>query len=381
MQQFAYYGGFWLLLTLWLRLCLPESLMGWERHQLFRFSADYLTFFAPKPYPILQYVQAFFTQFYLYPLLGAAVVGGLLTLGLGAWRRLSGRLWPGLVWAAFMLPAIPYFNLLWILVWLVLLGGAVLIDRTRLPATGRLGLTAGLTFIAALVLQENVVFAVVFWSLIDGLRTRSGRHGLYSLLAGIIGAAAGIGLILWRGYPFCYAQYLTEWPLLKCALFALCPFPANFFYCPLFIRLWLYGGLAVCTGLPAVALWPACQVRPTLDIKRLVIRKFITRYGLTGAAVTLLLTAAAYLNLRYQAEDFYLVDRLGTEARWSEAADAAELAFFQRARPEAAGSHRSGFLYGQRRRARTAAGHLNIQPIHSQNPKQVEVGNGRQHEG
>ena len=58
-------------------------MMGWERHQLFRFSADYLMQFSIQPYPILLYIQAFFTQFYLYPLLGAAVMGGLLVSGMG----------------------------------------------------------------------------------------------------------------------------------------------------------------------------------------------------------------------------------------------------------------------------------------------------------
>ncbi len=361
------YGSLWLLFTLWLRLCLPESLMGWERHQLFRFSAEYLTFFSTKPYPILQYVQAFFTQFYLYPLLGAAVVSGLLTLGIGAWHNLTGRYWTGLVWAAFMLPAIPYFNLLWVLVWLVLLGGAVLIDRTRLPTGGRLGLTAGLTFIATFILQENVVFALVFWSLIGGLRARSGRHGLYGLTAGALGAAAGLGLMAWQGYPFCYTQYMTQWPLIKAELHLISGFPSMFFICPPFIRIWTYIGLAVAISLPATVLLPVGQPRPTFNIKRFAISKLLWRYGLTSLAATLLLLAAAYLNLHYQAEDFYLVDRLGGEARWAEAADAAELAFFQRARPEAAGSYHTNFLHGQTQRAHTTAGRLRLQPAPFQN--------------
>ncbi|MDE5742734.1 MAG: hypothetical protein K2H62_00085, partial [Bacteroidales bacterium] len=70
----------------------------------------------------------------------------------------------------------------------------------------------------------------------------------------------------------------------------------------------------------------------------------------------------AYLNLRYQDEDFYLVDRLGIEGRWNEATAAAEHAFFERARPEAAGIYRSLFLRGGQQRIQTAASRFGIRP-------------------
>lgn len=357
------YGGSWLLLTLWLRLCLPETLMGWERHQLFRFSAEYLTLFTTRPYPVLLYVQAFFTQFYLYPLLGAAVISGLLTLGIGAWHRLTGRFWTGLVWAAFMLPTLPYFNLLWILVWLVLLGGAVLIGRQRLPNGVRWGLTAGLAVVSAFLLQENVVWAVVFWSLISGLRTRSGRQGLYGFCAALGGAAAGIGLIFWAGYPLYYVYDLRAWALLRFSLIALYPYPAGLFIVPAFIGLWIYIGLLAGLCLPLVAwLKDDCR-RLARHAKTTVKYRWVWRYGLPGLVTASLLTTSAYLTLRYQMEDSYLVERLAGEGNWTEAAEAAEHAFFERARPEAVGKNRALFLHGQRQRAHTAAGRFGIQPI------------------
>lgn len=358
------YGGLWLLFTLWLRLCLPESLMGWERHQLFRFSSEYLTYFSIRPYPILLYLQAFFTQFYVFPLLGAAMVSGMLVAGLAAWHRLTGRHWTGLVWAAFMLPLLPYFNLLWLLVWLILLGGGLLINLRRLPFAGRLGLTAGLTLAAVFLLQENAVWAVAFWSVVFGLRMRSLRQALYGFGTALIGATVGLGLIIRAGYPFFYTQYLSQWPLLNALFYRFNCFPSMLFTCPAFIRIWMYTGLAISISLPAAVLLPTPKPKPTLRFKRFLIKKFLLQYGLTGLTVSVLLTAAAYLNLHYQAEDFYLVDRLGGEARWAEATDAAELAFFQRARPEAAtGRLRAHFLRGHHRHARTMAGRLGIKPV------------------
>ncbi|MDE6515244.1 MAG: hypothetical protein K2L03_04330, partial [Bacteroidales bacterium] len=341
-----WYGGFWLLLTLWLRLALPESMMGWERHQLFHFSADYLMHFSIQPYPILLYIQAFFTQFYLYPLLGAAVMGGLLVSGMGAWHRLTGRYWPGLIWVAFMLPTLPYFNLLWVLVWLVLLGGALLISLRGLPTGGRLGVTAACGLLGTLLIQENIVLALVFWSLIGGLRTRSWRNGLYGLAATVIGGIMGLAAVR-LGYPFFHPDDLLKWSLLRFQLFSFLPFPAGFFICPICIKVLIYISLPILLYIPLVVQWQ----KPNRVLKWGII------ILLTG-----LLIATAYLNLRYQNEDFYLVDRLGITGRWHEATEVAEFAFFERARPEAAGTHRSLFLRGGQQRARTASGRLGIRP-------------------
>lgn len=341
-----WYAGVWLLLTLWLRFCMPESLMGWERHQLFRFSADYLTFFATQPYPVLLYVQAFFTQFYLYPLLGAAVIAGLLTLGIGAWHRLTGRFWTGLVWTACMLPLLPYFNLLWVLVWLVLLGGGLLINLRRLSPAGRWGLTAGLALAAAFILQENVVFALVFWSLIGGLRTRSWKNGLYGLAAGLAGAGAGLGLSAWIGYPYFYATYLTTWPLLRFSGFNLLPFPALFFDCPMILRLWIYIGSCVGLGLPLINLIRITRVNNQ--------RKTLWKSICFAATASIPLLGAAYLNLYYQTEDFFLVDRLTAQGLWKKATKTAEQSFFQRGRSE---NHESYLPYRSNR-----IGKFGIQP-------------------
>lgn len=346
-----WYSGFWLLLTLWLRFALSESMMAWERHQLFRFSADYLMEFSNNPYPILSYIQAFFTQFYLYPLLGAALIGGLLTLGMGAWQRLTGRYWTGAVWAAFMLPFIPYLNLLWILVWLVLLGGGMLVSLRGLSTGGRLGLTVACGLLGSLLIQENIAFAVVFWGLIGGLQTRSLRNGLYALLAGIAGGGLGIGLILWQGYPLFYTRNLNEWALIQLVLPILYHFPVGFFICPSFFRILTYVGLPVLIGLPLVCLLPHLTG---------VLKKWIQ--ATVGVLLCGLFGITAYLNLHYQVEDFYLVERLACQNRWAEATDAAEIAFFQRARPGAAGFNRTDLLYGQKRRTKTAAGRLNIKP-------------------
>lgn len=340
-----WYGGFWLLVTLWLRICLPESMLAWERHQLFRFSVEYLTFFCTQPYPVLLYLQAFFTQFYVDPLLGAAVISGLLTLGVAAWYRLIGRWWPAFVWAALMLPLLPYFNLLWVLVWLVLLGGALLIARPCLPATGRRGLTAGLAFTATLLLlQENVVVAVLFWAVIDGYGSYSWRNGLYNLLAGIAGAAIGIGLLLWQGYPFYDTFFLTCWPLLSARLNFIDLFPSFVFSCPPLILILLYGGLGICLGLPFIA-------------QQL---KWTARWAIPASLLLGLCTA--WVNLRYHMEDLLTSERLLLENRPLEALDIAELTFFQRARSKATGPHPSYFLHNKRQRARNLGGKLNIPP-------------------
>lgn len=358
LRNILWYGGFWLLFSLWLRLCLPESLMGWERHQLFRYSAEYLTFFSPKTYPILLYIQAFFTQFYLYPLLGAAVIGGLLVLGMGAWHRLTGRYWTGLVWAAFMLPLIPYFNLLWILVWLVLLGGGLLIHLRRLPTGGRLALTAACGLVGSLFIQENIVLAIVFWSIIGGLRTRSLRHGLCGLAAGTVGAGLGIGLICGWGYPAFYAFQLWKWRLLTNELSFIHSFPSMAFDCPTTLRILIYTSLPIFIGLPFLSLLPETPHKAGIRIKTIAMS--------TGGLV--LLGSVAFLNLRYQMEDFFLVDRLVKENRWSEALDIADLAFFQRARPEATGQISTREFHLKQQRAPTLAGRLNIKPLQVQNP-------------
>lgn len=359
LRHALWYGGFWLLLTLWLRFALPESMMGWERHQLFRFSTDYLMQFSIQPYPILLYIQAFFTQFYLYPLLGAAVMGGLLVLGMGAWHRLTGRYWPGLIWMAFMLPTLPYLNLLWVLVWLVLLGGALLISLRRLSKGGRLGVAVACGLLGTLLIQENMVLALVFWSIICSLQAHSWHGGLYGLAATAVGAALGL-LAIRLGYPFFHSDNLPQWSLLRFHLFALLPFPANFFTCPLFIKVLTYISLPISLGLPFVTLLP--EPTGSFQCKSLKLRTATLMQSALALILTGLLITVGHFNLRYQNEDFYLVDRLGIEGRWNEGTEAAELAFFERARPEAAGTHRSLFLRGGQQRARTAAGHLGVRP-------------------
>lgn len=345
-----WYGGFWLLLTLWLRFALPESIIGWERHQLFRFSTEYPTFFSIHPYPILSYVQAFFTQFYLYPLLGAAIIGGLLALGMGAWQRLTGRYWTGAVWAALMLPLIPYINLLWILAWLVLLGGGLLISLRGLSTGGRLGLTAACGLLGSLLIQENIAFAVVFWTIVLLASSRSKRTTLYGFLAVLLGSALGL-LTVRLCYPFFRTNDLMNWPLLNILRF-LVSFPGCFILCPLSIRILNYIGLPILICLPLAAWLPARTGTLWKSISALVIAG--------------LLASAAYLNLRYQAEDFYLVDRLAGENRWIEAMEAAEQAFFERVRPESVGSNRSFFLQVERRLTHTTTSRLGIRPAYFQ---------------
>lgn len=358
-----WYGGFWLLFTLWLRSALPESLMGWERHQLFRFSADYLTFFSPKPYPILLYLQAFFTQFYLYPLLGAAIISGLLILGMGAWQRLTGRYWTGVVWAALMLPLIPYFNLLWILVWLVLLGGGLLINLRRLSKGWRWGVTMTCSLLGSLLIQENIAVALIFWSAVGGVQTRSWRDGLYGLTAGLVGAGLGIGLIFWFGYPFFYTLFLGQWPLLNASFHLINEFPTLFFLCPTMLRIWIYTSTGIASCLPFVSLFPKPNHSDNFAFKRYRIRKSILTQGLFGFFLLELMVATFYINLHYQMEDFYLVDRLAGEGNWTEAADAAELAFYQRLKLESVSSNRTYRLHAQRKRAQTLARRIGISPL------------------
>ncbi|MDE5704391.1 MAG: hypothetical protein K2H70_06175, partial [Bacteroidales bacterium] len=297
----VWYSGLWLLLTLWLRLCLPESMMGWERHQLFRFSTAYLTFFWAKPYPILLYIQAFCTQFYLYPLLGAALMAGLLTLGAGAWQRLTGRFWTGLIWVAAMLPLLPYFNLLWVLFWLVVLGGGLLVKalaRTPkglwLPCTG----LAGLGFLSLPLLQEQAVWAGLFWSLIyglygHGLDKRPVKNGICALAALLIGAGLGLGLLLRAAYPFYYAKHLGAWAMLSQDIIAWQEFPSAYFTPPAVVRLWIYTGGALCLMLPLARLMPLKWLE----------RRWVRIAG-RGVAAVLCLSAAG-IPLRCQMEDLY----------------------------------------------------------------------------
>lgn len=319
-----WYGGFWLLLTLWPRLALPESMMGWERHQLFRFSADYFHSFSATPYPVLLYLQAFFTQFYLFPLLGAAIAGGLLVLGMGAWRRLTGRFWTGWVWVAAMLPLLPYFNLLWVLFWLVLLGGGLLVKalaRTRkglwLPCSG----LAGLGFLSLLLLQEQAVWAVLFWSLIYTLEKQPLKNKLCVLAALLSGAGLGLGLLL-AAYPHYYAMHLGAWAMLSLDIISWQGFPSAYFLAPAAIKLWVYIGGGLCLALPLAGFMPAKWLE----------RRWVRITGWTLVAALGL--CAAYMPLRCQMEDLYKTDRLGGEGRWHEAAITAERAFLQRAHPE-----------------------------------------------
>ena len=361
-----WYGGFWLLFTLWLRLALPESLMGWERHQLFRFSADYLTFFSSQPYPILLYLQAFFTQFYLYPLLGAAIISGLLILGMGAWQRLTGRYWTGVVWAALMLPLIPYFNLLWILVWLVLLGGGLLINLRRLSKGWRWSVTMTCSLLGSLLIQENIAMALIFWSAVGGVQTRSWRDGLYGLTAGLVGAGLGIGLIFWFGYPLYHILFLSKWTLLNAKLEFIATFPALFFNCPLLIRFYLYVCLVISICLPLTLLLPKPNRTDSLNFRTYTCRKSLLKKGLSGLMLFGLIGSTFYVNLRYQMEDFYLIDRLCINRHWHQASKVAEHAFYERARPEVIGN-RHRFFFEQKPFVHTMAHRLDIKPIRSQN--------------
>lgn len=324
LRNALWFIGFWLLLTLWLRFCLPESLMGWERHQLFRFSADYFRYFSSTPYPVLLYLQAFFTQFYLYPFLGAAVMSGLLVLGMGAWRRLTGRYWTGLVWVAAMLPLLPYFNLLWVLFWLVVLSGGLPVKalaRSRkglwLPCTG----LAGLGFLSLLLLQEQAVWAVLYWSLIYSLEKRPVKNTLCAIAALLSGAGIGLGLLL-AAYPHYYAQHLGAWAMLSQDIIAWQGYPSAYFTPPIVVKVWVYIGGGLCLMLPLARLMP---IKPFE-------RRWVRIAGWGVAAVLCL--SAAYIPMRCQMEDLYKTDRLGGEGRWHEAAITAERAFLQRARPE-----------------------------------------------
>lgn len=380
-----WYGGFWLLFALWLRLCVPESIMGWERHQLFRYAADYLSsFFNTTAYPFLYYVQAFFTQFYVYPLSGAAVIGALLVLGMGAWHRLTGQRWPGAVWAALMLPLIPYFNLLWLLTWLILLLGALCISRlVAWRGWLRYGLLVVLGLLVALLMVENAVWVVVFWAVVYGCVVRSWRGSLCALGFLGLGAALGIGLLLWKGYPYYYAPYFSHFILLK-AHYRADSFPAIFFKCPLFIKMVSYVTLGVGLLLSCVTLLSpiskgndkttqgsadisdeqdnsvendAVQASTKANRKRCLIQ------GGTGVMIAALFVYAGYLNLRYQMEDFYLVYRLNAEQRYFEASAVAETALFEREQTEQANRRLRHFSHRRPQQVTTLAAKLGVKPV------------------
>ena len=392
-----WYGGFWLLITIWLRLALPESIRGWELHQLFRLTADYLTFFSDAAYPVLLYIQTFFTQFYFYPLLGAAVIGGLLVLGMSAWHRLTGQRWTGAVWAAFMLPLIPYFNLLWILVWLMFLSGGLLVKRL---AAGRLFLRyimLGLMgFLSVLLLQENAALAILFWAVVYGAETRSWKGGFVAPGCIGIGVVLGVGLLFWKGYPYYYTHYIHHFILLD-GSFTASTFPAIFIKCPLLIRVLSYIGLGLFMFLPLVKLGvdkaepaqieepaPAegatladkAAHRPENTAKRRNLKTWLAQGSLGaltgGMLIGALLIGACYLNLRYQAEDYYLVYRLTAEQRTAEALSVAETAFFQRTPPEERDARHRLFVRKKREDAATLAGRLGVEPVSFQSPLEKE---------
>lgn len=370
-----WYGGFWLLFTLWLRLALPESIKGWELHQLFRFSADYWAFFNDTPYPVLSYTEAFLTQFYLYPLLGAAIMGGLLVLGMKIWQGITQKKWPGAVWAALMLPLIPYFNLLFILVWLVMLFGGVL--AVRLAAWRGWWRVAGLVLmglLGVLLVQENILLALVFWSVIYGGGVRSWKGGLWASAFIGTGAALGIGLLFWKAYPHYYTHYLLHFILLK-AIPGLKAFPSMFLMCPLFIRIISYVGWIVGFALPCAALWTrntaeiadASDVKPANNKPKKYI-KILVQSAL-GLVLCGMFVFSGYLNLRYQLEDYYLVYRLTAERRSAEALAVAETAFFERETPENSDKRRT-LILRNRSVYPTLASKLGVTPVRYQH--QVE---------
>ena len=370
LQNGLWYGGFWLLITIWLRLALPESIMGWERHQLFRFAADYWRSFSDTVYPILLYVQAFFTQFYLYPLLGAAVIGGLLVLGMGGWHRLTGLRWTGAVWAALMLPLIPHFNLLWILVWLVLLGGALPMGCLALWRPWLRYLVLGLMgLLGTMLLQENVVAAVVFWAVVYGVRIRSWKGGLCAFGWSVLGVALGISLLFWKGYPHYYTSYFQHFILLK-GTYAADYFPTTFFRCPSFIRLVSKTSLVLFMLLPLITLLP--YFAPMEGEKDGPVSKKWWQHGIMGLLLGGMFVFSGYLNLRYQIEDFYLVYRLMAEERHSEAVVAAETALFQRM-PQGERDYRfSLFIHEREKYIKNVTSLLGVEPMPFQNSFEKE---------
>lgn len=365
-RLFLGYGGVWLLLTLWLRLCLPESLMGWERHQLFRFAADYFDFFSNTSYPLLLYAQAFFTQFYVFPLLGAALISGLLVLGMEAWQRLTHRRWTGLIWVWCMLPLLPYFNLVWVLVWLLALGGGIIVRiladkqrgcvaRSRWKRTLHYAALGGTGLTAVLLLKENALWVLVFWGTVYGMMQRSLMGTGYGILSIAGGMLIGLALLFAFAYPHYYTPFLKAWDLLKGHLFALCTYPAAFFNLPAFIALFGYGHIVLLVVVVAVALQSDYRhIRRTgLDAAETagiptvpVPPKSWWKTTLGAIGVGLLFLSAFGLNLRYQLEDIYLVDRLGGESRWKEAAIAAEYALMTRLPEESIG--RKGYEHSRR---------------------------------
>lgn len=351
------------MLTIWLRLALPESMMGWERHQLFRFAADYWASFSDTAYPVLLYIQAFFTQFYLYPLFGGAVIGGLFVLGMAGWHTLTGRRWTGIVWAALMLPLIPYFNLLWILVWLVMLGGGLLVSGMAVWRPWlRYMVLCLMGLLSVLLLQENGLWAVLFWAVVYGVTHRSWRSGLCALGWGLLGVSLGVGLLFWKGYPYYYTIRLRYFVLLG-TLPTIKAFPFIFFYCPLLIRIISYLGLVGCLVLPCVRnLGSVGNESKPIDNRPVRKHKQILVQGGLGLTLCGLLIGAGFLNLRYQMEDYYLVYRLTAEKRYTEALNVAEVAFFERELPEKSDKRR-GWVLNRRTEYHTLAARLGVRPV------------------
>ncbi|MEG2238979.1 MAG: DUF6057 family protein [Bacteroidales bacterium] len=287
MKRIFLYCIYFIGVFLFFYIGYKETLGTLEQNQLFRFSADYFLSFSSKPYPILLYIQAFFTQFYYYPALGAGVICLICWFFFVSIRFIVQRNLPAFytasLWAfaliAAYLPLFAYTNLMWLLVGVFISAGACLWSAFRRSSL-RYGLMALVLLLLTAILQETVLLALIFYVVLELSSSKSWIKTGVALGVGITTILSAYFLIPFSGYIYrfyftaCHLEqfhtgYLFDYPLsiqldipfsIRCYLAVFCGLLCFF---PLFnfVRipkrnffLWLFPIIGIGSLFPAWAL-------------------------------------------------------------------------------------------------------------------------------
>lgn len=297
--------GLWVMLGLFLFFILGESISTWERNQLFRFSVAYISFFSPNGYPLLLYIQAFFTQFYILPLLGSFIISGICVLNLILLKKITGSLAASLLFLALILPSIAFFNVLWVLVWLFVFLQAFIVLKFAEKKWGWL-IAFVSTFLLSFLLQENIVIAILFSTLclVCSLYSKKADNKIKKLillsLGIIIGGALGISTIYIVGEPFFYPSFFKEFRLLSFNTFNVLEYPSMFFIYPSFLKI-----ISICSF--GVILLPLIM--------------FLKKNSAWEYVFSILLIPSLFICHSFNNEAFYKTERLAIEGRWQKALD------------------------------------------------------------
>lgn len=298
-----------LLMGLWafFAFALPEVLTFWEKNQLFRFTSEYWHFFDHEPFGRLLYLHTFLIQFNYYPWLGAIIHALLFSLTAFLLNRCLGTkeckvMLPGFVFAALLLPSVVNFELLFPLVAILALGGALFWLRLK-NHVFKYGSQVIILAILTFWLHEYVIWACLLYIALDfrHIRQRGEAFRLVFLLPALYGTAIsfGIGTILFQPYDF-----ISYNSLLKFAGNAFSP-SAGIPYAYFKPGLTVY----ICLGSAAIFSWLSSFHIPSKT------RSF------AWIASWLAMTGCAFITKRQAEfiESFQKVDKLCREYRWHDA--------------------------------------------------------------